>query len=331
MKKIYFTPLIYAIFLFLASCSDYFYNFSGYTWGTTYNIRYRADNRLDDSITGAMQLIDSSLSMFNPFSTVARINAGSDMTADSMLAEVLDLSRLVHRASNGAFDPTVGPLVELWGFGTHGEQATPDSVAVAATLARVGLEKCHITGGRIEMDSDSMRLDFSAIAKGYGVDLVARVLQRNGCYDYMVEIGGEINARGLNPHGQPWRIQIDAPVADVDGITAHDRLMVVELRDAAMATSGNYRNYRDMPDGKRIGHTISAATGYPVATSTLSVTVVAPECALADALATAAMAMPYPAARAMVDSLPDVEALFVIDSPQGMQTVTTDGFPAPAI
>ncbi len=194
------------------------------------------------------------------------------MTADSMLAEVLDLSRLVHRASNGAFDPTVGPLVELWGFGTHGEQSAPDSVAVAAALARVGLDKCHIAGGRIEMDSDSMRLD-----------------------------------------------------------TTHDRLMVVELRDAAMATSGNYRNYRNMPDGKRIGHTISAVTGYPVVTSTLSVTVVASECALADAIATAAMAMPYPEARAMVDSMPDVEALFVIDSPEGMQTITTDGFPAPAI
>lgn len=331
MKIIRFTPLIYTIFLFLASCSDNFYSFSGYTWGTTYNISYRAGTNLDDSITGAMLLIDSSLSMFNPCSTVARINACTDMSADAPLAEVLELSRRVHRASGGAFDPTVGPLVELWGFGTNGEQAAPDSAAVAAALDRVGLDKCHLADGRIIMDSDSMRLDFSAIAKGYGVDLVARTLQRNGCTDYMVEIGGEINARGLNRHGQPWRIQIDAPVADADGRIAHDRLMVVELRDAAMATSGNYRNYRDMPDGKRIGHTISAATGYPVATSTLSVTVVAPECALADALATAAMAMPYPAARAMIDSLPNVEALFVIDSPDGMKSVTTDGFPAPAL
>lgn len=327
MKKNRFTPLIYIIFLILTSCNENYYNFSGYTWGTTYNITYKADRNLEDSITAAMRQIDSSLSMFNSSSTVAHINAGTDMHADSMLAEVLNLSRRIYRLSNGAFDPTVAPLVELWGFGSHKAVSAPDSAAVLAVLARVGLDKCHIVDGVVRMDADSMRLDFSAIAKGYGVEQVGRLLRRNGCRDFMVEIGGEIAVSGLNPHGQPWRIQIDAPVADSCGRILHDRLTVVELTDAAIATSGNYRNYRDLADGSRIGHTISTATGYPVATGTLSVSVIAPDCATADALATAAMALPYPRAHAMIDSLPNTEALFVTASSDGMRIHATNGFP----
>lgn len=331
MKNNRFTSLIYVLFLILTSCSDNYYNFSGFIWGTTYNITYKANRNLDDSVTAAMRQIDSSLSMFNPASTVAHINAGTDMHADSMVAEVLNLSRRIYRVSHGAFDPTIAPLVELWGFGTDKTGIIPDSADVQAALARVGFDKCHISDdGIISMNADSMRLDFSAIAKGYGVDHVARVLKRNGCSDFMVEIGGEIAASGLNRHGQPWHIQIDAPVADSCGRILHDRLTVVELTDAAIATSGNYRNYRDMADGSRIGHTISTTTGYPVKTGTLSVSVIAPDCATADALATAAMAMPYPEARAMIDSLPDAEALFVIASPDGMEVLATAGFPRTA-
>lgn len=328
MKKFRFTPLIYTIILILTSCTENFYNFSGVTWGTTYNITYRSDVRLDDSISTAMRAIDNSLSMFNPKSTVARINSGTDMHADSLVADIMRLSAMVNKCSGGAFDPTVGPLVEIWGFGTGEQRDEPVLADIASARARVGFDKCRMENGLIHFACDGMRLDFSAIAKGYGVDQVAGMLERNGCTDYMVEIGGEINARGTNPNGKPWRIQIDAPVPDSDGNAMHTRLMVIELHDAALATSGNYRNYRRTDKGTHIVHTISPLTGYPVKTATLSVSVIAGSCALADALATAAMAMPYPDARSMIDKLPDAEALFVLaDSTGCFKVMATDGFP----
>ncbi|MDE5643798.1 MAG: FAD:protein FMN transferase [Muribaculaceae bacterium] len=328
MKRFRFTPLIYALFLFLASCNENFYNYSGAVWGTTFNISYKSGQQLDDSIDAVLRSVDESLSMFNPGSTIARINAGSDMRADSLVTGVLDLSRRVWDVSGGSFDPTVGPLVELWGFGPGRRQGKPDSAAIALALSRTGLHKCNVADGQVCFSADSMRLDFSAIAKGYGVDRIASLLSRNGCNDFMVEIGGEINARGMNPDGRPWRIQIDAPSSAPDGSAMHDRLRIIELRDAALATSGNYRNFRLLPDGRRVGHTISPLSGLPVLSETLSVSVMAGECALADALATAAMAMPYADARTMIDSLDGVEALFVLSAPDGgTQVIATDGFP----
>lgn len=297
---------------------------SGNTWGTLYHIKYRASGDLSDSITAVMRAVDMSLSPFEKASVVSAVNAGQDVEADLMFCEVLDLSQRVCSVSGGAFDPTVAPLVNLWGFGyREGASDIPDSAQIDSALMSVGVRDCHIgTDMRVRKKNPGTEFNFSAIAKGYGVDMIAEMLRRNGCTDYMVEVGGEIALAGDGPSGDKWNIQIDAPVED-GGMPGVNRLTTMRLTDRCIATSGNYRNHRSTSEGD-VGHTISPVTGRPVATSTLSATVLAPTTALADALATSIMAMPLDSARKMLRSLPEVDALIVTTLPDGsMQTLST--------
>ena len=201
---------------------------------------------------------------------------------------------------------------EPWGFGPSGERVEPRQEQIDSALQLVGILDCRLEGLRFVRKHPGTRFDFSAIAKGMGVDAVAAMLRRNGVTDYMVEIGGEVALGGRNPRGDDWRIQIDAPVDDPDGAT-HERMRVVAPGSGScIATSGNYRNYRTLRDGTRAAHIISPATGRTVAPDVLSATVVAPSCMLADALATAAMAMPSDSALAMVRRLPGVRLILAV-------------------
>ncbi|MDE6692336.1 MAG: FAD:protein FMN transferase [Muribaculaceae bacterium] len=288
---------------------------SGSTWGTVYHIKYRGARDLSDSITAVMRAVDMSLSPFEKASAVSSVNAGQDVRADAMLCDVIVLSQRVCSISSGAFDPTVAPLVNLWGFGYRdGAADVPDSVAINEALASVGVRECRIdTDMRVHKKSPDTEFNFSAIAKGYGVDMIAAMLRRNGCSDYMVEVGGEIALDGDGPSGRGWNIQIDAPVDD-NSAPGTNRLATINLTGRCIATSGNYRNHRSTSQGE-VGHTISPVTGQPVATSTLSATVLAPTTALADALATAMMVMPADSAMKMVEGLPEVDALIVTARP----------------
>lgn len=297
---------------------------SGSTWGTVYHIKYRAGADLSDSVTAVMRAVDMSLSPFEKASVVSAVNAGQDVRADAMLAEVLGLSQHVCSISAGAFDPTVAPLVNLWGFGyREGAADVPDSARIDSALMSVGVLDCRIDAGmRVHKKSPATEFNFSAIAKGYGVDMIAAMLRRNGCTDYMVEVGGEIALAGDGPSGEKWNIQVDAPVED-GGAPGQNRLTTIRLTDRCIATSGNYRNHRHTSGGD-VGHTISPVTGRPVASPTLSATVVAPTTAFADALATAIMAMPLDSARRMLRALPNVGVLIVVGRPDGsMQTLST--------
>lgn len=294
---------------------------SGAVWGTTYHITYNAGRNLDDSIVAEMRRVELSLSAFDAASTVSRINRGETDSADSMFAEVFALSQRVSALSGGAFDPTVAPLVNLWGFGYRpsADGSLPDSAAVARAMQAVGIARCTISDGRVIKSDSATEFDFSAIAKGYGVDCVARMLRRNGCTDYMVEIGGEVATAGRNPHGHIWRIAVDAPLS---GNPGDSTLHVIELDNAAVATSGNYRNYISISADSVIGHTIDPRTGYPAARSTLSATVVAPTCALADALATACMASDPATAAAIADSIAGLRIILVSRDASGNWCVT---------
>lgn len=317
--------LIYVIIPYLTSCADKNYENSGAAWGTTYHIVYTAPRDLGDSVVAVMARVEDELSMFKPTSTISRINRGEDIAAGTMLTEVFTLSQHISRLSGGAFDPTVGPLTNLWGFGTKSADSlsTPSDSLITEALQTVGIADCCLAGNRIVKKHPMTVFDFSSIAKGYGVDAVAAMLQRNGAADYLVEIGGETRTSGLNPKGKPWRIQVDAPTS---GDTGHERLLVICPGDRAVASSGNYRNYRDTPEG-RIGHTINPATGRPSVTSTVATTVIAPDCATADALATACMVMQPDSAISMIERLPDAEALIVI-SISGIPTLLkSTGFP----
>lgn len=270
---------------------------SGIVWATEYNITYQASQSLDDSIIAVARQIERSLSMFDRESTVGRINQRLTDSVDRHFVNVYNIARQVNRASGGLFDPTVAPLVDLWGFGRNGSDTPiPDSAQIARTLRRVGIYRTDIRDGRLD-NPDSVEFDFSAIAKGYGVDQVAQMLRRNGVQNYLVEIGGEISLAGHSPSGGLWRIQIDAPVPDLS--PGAEALTMLELSDCAIATSGNYRNYRE-EGGRKLGHTIDPLSGLPSQSEILSATVIAPECALADALATALMASPLDSAASVL-------------------------------
>lgn len=301
--------------LLLTSCNQRagYRTVEGSVWHTTYRITYRADRPLDDSIAAALMRVENSLSVFNDESLVSLVNISDSrkIGADSLFMRVMTMSRRVNALSRGAFDPTVEPLVNLWGFGRDGEGAAPSEAGIAAVLESVGIQDCFVdTDGRIVKKTNATHFDFSAIAKGLGCDAVGEALRRGGATDYMVEIGGEIALAGTNPRGEPWHIMIDAPVESRDSVV-HSELTTVVLTDCGVATSGNYRNYRDL-DGRRVGHTLSPLTGRPVETATLSATVIAPTAMEADALATACMAMPAADAMAMIDSLPGTEAMLVV-------------------
>lgn len=294
---------------------------SGAAWGTTYSVTYLGDKDLADSVIAEMRRVELAVSMFDPASNVSRVNSGATDTLSEMTAAVFRESQRISALSGGYFDPTVAPLVDLWGFGRKGREGiVPDSADIADALSCVGIADCSLDEAtrRITLKSPRTQLDFSAIAKGFGVDCVADMLLRNGCRDFMVEIGGEIVVSGHNPHDGRWRIQIDSPTS---GASGHESLRVIEITDCAVATSGNYRNYRQV-GGQTVSHTLSPITGRPVQSTTLSVTVIAPRCMTADALATAAMAMPADSARILLRRHA-TRALLVESTPADTLRVTT--------
>lgn len=299
----------------------------GAVWNTTYSITYRADRDLADSISAVFREVEMSLSPFNPASRISLINRGESMQTDSLIARVFGISQRVCSLSGGNFDPTVSPLVNLWGFGysrrpADGKAPAPTQAEIDSALRLVGIADCLIVNGLMEKKAPGTTFNFSAVTKGYGCDLIGAMLTRNGCEDYMVEIGGEMALRGHNPRGTDWQVQIDAPV---EGAATHEAMRVVALTDCGVATSGNYRNFRVDSLGRHLGHTISPRDGRPYATDILSATVVAPTCAEADALATACMASPEADAVAMLKGMGDVRALLVVADGDTLRQIRVRG------
>lgn len=284
------------ILIGLASCTpkNRWQRAEGAVWNTTYHIAYDAPTVLDDSIQAIFRMIDNSVSAFNEQSIVSQINHGANPQVDDIFKSVFEMSKEVNLRTGGLFDPTVSPIINLWKFGYTGKVDgdsiwEPTVAEIDSALALVGIQDCNLlTDNTISVKAAGTTFNFSAIAKGYACDLIAAMLRRNGATGAMVEIGGEISLFGKNPAGEDWHIQIDAPEVETDEIT-HKQLETIEVTDCGIATSGNYRNYHMTQDG-RVGHTISPLSGRPVMGGLLSVTVIAPTCALADAYATAIMA-----------------------------------------
>lgn len=314
----------------LGACSgryDGYRRFEGSVWATTFHITYKSDRMLDDSIHAVMMEVERSLSPFSDSSLITAINSNRTDITDTLVRRILLASQHINKVSYGAFDPTVAPLVNLWGFGYRNGTGEPSKQAIDSALTLVGISRCSLKNGRILKGVPEMEFNFSAITKGYGADLVGEMLRRNGCTDYMVEIGGEMALSGKNPRGEDWHVMIDAPVDTDTAKALHERMAVLHITDAGVATSGNYRNFRDTSHG-RVGHTISPVTGYPVRTSTLSATVIAPDAMTADALATACMAMPVDSALRMIESYDGASAMIVSAAEGGgWKMHITSGFP----
>ncbi len=281
----------------------------GMVFGTVWHATYQSDSVLSHSIIQELSRVDASLSMFNPKSTVSRINSGESEETDSLFRMVFTQAQQISEATNGCFDITVAPLVNAWGFGFK-EGELPDSSQVDSLLQFVGWDKLTLEGNLLHKSDPRMVLDFSAIAKGFGVDQVASLMRRKGISNFMIEIGGEIVVSGHNPKGEKWSIGVNKPVEDSTS-TNQEVETILHLTDCAMATSGNYRNFYISPDGRKLSHTIDPHSGRPVQHSILSSTVVAPTCSMADAFATSFMVMGLDEAKKVLSKHPELQALFI--------------------
>lgn len=293
--------------------------FSGNIFGTVYHIKIRAskkDSGLHERIKRELALINAQMSVFEPDSEISKINrAGAERSvvlSDNM-SWLLRRAQMIYRQSGGAFDPTVGPLIDDWGFGPNKGAKTPTDRQIRQTLRYVGFDKLRFDKlfKTVRKTDRRVSLNLSAIAKGYGVDKVAALLEKEGYRDYIVEIGGEIRVAGFRDNaGTLWTVGVKEPRED--GANA----LALDITDCAIATSGDYRNYRTGKDGRRYSHTISPVTGRPVENALASVTVFADLCADADAYATAMMSMGYDEAAAFADKY-GISAVFFTHEQNG--------------
>lgn len=291
----------------------------GQVFGTIYNITYQHDTDLQDDIIAELQRFDGSLSPFNDTAIITRVNRNEPVKVDSFFANVFRRSMEISQETNGAFDITVAPLVNVWGFGFR-QGAFPDSAQIDSLLTFTGYTKVKLNDqGEVVKQDPRIMLTCSAVAKGYSVDVIAGLLERKGVKNYMVDIGGEVAVKGLNASQQPWRIGVNKPIDD--SLALNQELQtVLHVTDAAIATSGNYRNYY-YKDGKKYAHTIDPKTGYPVQRSILSATVIARDCMSADAYATAFMVMGLEQAVTFAHAHPEIDVYFVYEDSSGTQQV----------
>ena len=295
---------------------------TGHIFGTYYNIRYSSPNDLEKDILVVLQEFDNSLSTFNPKSVISLINNNKSDKTDHYFVRMFETAQQVSELSDGAFDITVAPLVNAWGFGFRNkEHVTPELIDSLREF--VGYDKIRLEGDRLVKSDSRIMLDASAIAKGYSCDVVADFLESKDIANYLVDIGGEIRCKGVNADSQLWSIGIDRPQDDLLGQN-HELQAIVRSDNLAMATSGNYRQFY-YDNGVRRSHTIDPRTGYPVNHNLLSATVTAPTCMQADALATACMVLGERKALEMIESLPDIECMLIVAHDTTEQVIMTDG------
>jgi thiamine biosynthesis lipoprotein len=309
---------------------------SGMTMGTTYQVKIAKANLSDNQLQNIRSNVDSALkevnrqmSTYDPGSEISRFNKSDQTTAFEVSAEfanVVKKALQVYHSSDRVFDITVAPLINLWGFGSAGHRITPPTKKeIGAMLNNIGSHRLEVVNGRwLKKSISHLQLDLGAIAKGYGVDVVSMQLQKNGFTNFMVEIGGEVYARGEKNGEELWRIGIDTPM--LASMPGQDLQAILALKDVAIATSGDYRNYFEY-DGKIYSHTINPKTGNPVDHNLASVTVIANNCMEADALATAIMVMGKDKGLQFIEITPNAEAYFIVRiDKETYETFKSSGF-----
>ncbi|CAI1075166.1 Thiamine biosynthesis lipoprotein ApbE precursor [Serratia quinivorans] len=278
--------------LLLTGCGPEQVNLDGKTMGTSYSIRYVTGDdtpsaaKMQAEIDKRLELVNDQMSTYRPGSELSRFNASravdKPFPVSAATTEVVLEALRINRVTDGALDVTVGPLVNLWGFGPEGR---PDKVPSAAELERrrawTGIDKLSVQGNALVKSIPELYVDLSSIAKGYGVDVIAQYLQSQQVKNYMVDIGGEVRTRGHNGEKKPWRIAIERPTAGME----QKAQLVIQPGEMSIATSGDYRNYFEQ-DGVRYSHTIDPVTGKPIHHHLVSVTVLSPTCMAADGLST---------------------------------------------
>lgn len=290
----------------------------GFIFGTVFTITYQYEKNLNDEILAVLNEVDNSLSPFNKNSIITKINENTPVTPDKMFVEVFQLAKQISTETNGAFDITVAPMVNVWGFGFK-NGTSPTKEVIDSIKGIVGFEKVNYKDGKVLKQDPRITLDCSAIAKGYGCDMVARLFRQKDIKNFMIEIGGEVVTSGISEKRIPWKIGVTKPTDD--SLNTNQELQtVLNITDMAMATSGNYRNFY-YKNGKKYAHTINPKTGYPVQHNILSATVLAPNCATADAYATSFMVLGMEKAKQILENHPELMAYFIYSDPKGRNAV----------
>lgn len=299
---------------------------SGSIQGTTYHITYedRPGRNLKPRIEQLLNKFDLSLSSYKKQSLISRINRNEPhVKLDKYFRKVYHKAEEVYHISGGAFDITVGPLVRAWGFGPEGK-ITADSSKIDSILNYIGMDKISLEGNMIVKQNPNIMLDVNAIAQGYSVDIVAEFLDRKGIVNYLVEIGGEVKTKGVNEEGLVWKIGIDKPI-DNNMIPGQDLQAIINLKNKAIATSGNYRKFYEK-NGLKYTHSIDPKTGYPVVSRLLSATVMTNDCMTADAYATAFMVMGFEKSIILLSNQDTLNAYLIYSDENGeFKTYVTPG------
>ncbi|MBQ1581299.1 MAG: FAD:protein FMN transferase [Prevotella sp.] len=293
-------------------------NNKGFIFGTTYNITYQHDKDLGKEILVALNQVDASLSPFNEKSIITKINNNESVKPDKMFVEVFELAKQISTETHGAFDITVAPMVNAWGFGFK-SGTSPTKEVIDSIKEIVGFDKISLKNNKIVKQDPRTTLDCSAIAKGYGCDIVARLFRNKDIKNFMIEIGGEVVTSGISEKRIPWKIGVTKPTDD--SLSTNQELQtILNITDMAMATSGNYRNFY-YKNGKKYAHTIDPKTGYPVQHNILSATVLASDCATADAYATSFMVLGLDGAMKILEQHPELMAYFIYSDQKGHNAV----------
>lgn len=325
LKKYSFLLLLLAI----ASCQtqEKMQRFQGDALGTSYNVRYFdtvSSEVISDSIDAVFLRMNQSMSTYWPNAIISKVNRDEPVKTDKDFKKVFQTAKDIWEQTNGYFDPTVGALVNAYGFGPAKSLEQIDQSVVDSLLNITGFDKVSLLAdGTINKVHKNTYLDFNAIAKGYAVDALASMLESLGYTQFLVEVGGELFASGLHPvKEKSWRVAIDHPKQN----TNRTFIATLPLQNQGLASSGNYRKFRTDASGKRYVHTISPKTGETVQSNVLSTSVLAPSTMLADAYATALMAMPYEKGKTLISNLSAIEAMWVLAVNDSVRVVATPGF-----
>ncbi len=295
----------------------------GKTMGTTYTIKYLNTNDLElkNAIDSLLEIFNQSLSTYIATSEISQFNQRDSFVFElPYFYPVLQKSAEIYGNTSGEFDPTVMPLVNAWGFGPQKRSSMPQN-QVDSLLSLIGFPKIKFDYQGVRKTVQNVQLDFSALAKGYGVDVVAEFLKAQGLAHYLIEIGGEMIAQGQNEKGKIWVVGIDNPTSN---LPQNQLSSVVTLENRAIATSGNYRNFY-IKDGKKYAHTISPKTGYPIMHNLLSASVFAPDCMTADGYATAFMVMGVEKTKEIVQKYPEIDVFLIYEKNEKLETFASEG------
>ncbi len=326
MKKILLVISTIALFISCDKAEPKTIKLNGPVFGTGYNIQYYSNKGINyqKEFDSLFNVINTSLSTYIPTSDISKWNRNEPIDVDAHFMKVFNASKKIYEESKGAFDPTIGNVVNAWNFGPDENKFLTDSLTIKELMQYVGFDKVIKTSDEF-IRQEGTYLDFNAIAKGYGIDVIADFLQFQGVTNYLVDIGGDMRTSGMNKEkNKGWTVGVEDP--NFDGSQSYSK--AITLENKGMATSGTYRKFKVDEDGNRYAHIINTKTGYPTKTNVLSVSVIAPNCMLADGYATTFQAMGVEKTTEFIKIHPELQVYFIyLDKDNELQTLSLNNFP----